>query len=143
MNNIVEVYTDGAALGSRKENRGSGWAYKMIFNGHTKTDSGDYIGQTSNRMEMMAVYQALKAIHDKTVPVVVYSDSQIVVNVMAGLWIPKKNLDLWGRLVTEKNRFKDIRFEWVRGHNGNPHNEEVDRLAEAAAKIAEERRNAL
>ena len=51
------------------------------------------------------------------------------------------NVDLWKRLLAAKEPH-DVRFEWVRGHAGNPLNERCDQLATAAAdgpgKIADE-----
>ncbi len=46
---------------------------------------------------------------------------------------PVLNRDLWEELdgdVTGRN----ITWEWVRGHNGDPLNEEVDQLANDAAR---------
>ena len=47
---------------------------------------------------------------------------------------PVKNRDLWERLfglVWDGRR--DVTFEWIPGHAGDPNNQRVDRLARAAA----------
>jgi ribonuclease HI len=41
------------------------------------------------------------------------------------------NRDLWMLLDAQQCRVR-ARFEWVRGHDGNPGNERADRMAEAA-----------
>ena len=43
------------------------------------------------------------------------------------------NADLWRRLVALIEG-KDVVFTWVKGHNGNPLNEECDRMAVQATK---------
>ena len=50
---------------------------------------------------------------------------------------PVKNRDLWERLfglVWDESR--DVTFEWIKGHAGDPNNNRVDRLARAAALSA-------
>jgi ribonuclease HI len=46
---------------------------------------------------------------------------------------PVKNADLWMALA-EAAAGHDIRWEWVRGHNGHPLNERADELANAAIR---------
>jgi ribonuclease HI len=41
---------------------------------------------------------------------------------------PLANADLWQRLDIEVAKH-DIRFHWVRGHDGHPENERADKLA--------------
>ena len=43
----------------------------------------------------------------------------------------KANADLWQRFLAVYRRHQ-VRFVWVRGHNGHPENERCDRLAVAA-----------
>ena len=82
---------------------------------------------------------AMRSIWNKEIPVRIYSDSELVVNILSGFWLPKKNLGLWEELFKEKERFRSIKFRWTKGHNGNRHNEEVDRLAKEAAKRVDQR----
>lgn len=71
----------------------------------------------------------------------IVSDSQYVVNACCS-WIkkwkakgwakadgPLKNADLWLQIDAVISELK-VRFEWVRGHNGNQFNERADELAE-------------
>ena len=45
-----------------------------------------------------------------------------------------KNRELWVKLDEMRERFAMIEWKWVKAHNGNPQNEEVDKLARECAK---------
>ena len=73
--------------------------------------------------------------------VVIYTDSKYVADAVEKGWVfnwvktnfkNKKNSDLWKRflLIYPKH---NVKFQWVKGHAGNPLNERCDRLAFAAA----------
>ncbi|ACU53664.1 ribonuclease H [Acidimicrobium ferrooxidans DSM 10331] len=136
------VYTDGACLGNPGP---GGWAWFEPLTG--RRASGSEAQTTNQRMELTAVLRALEA--DPAPLVLVRSDSQYVVRCFQERWWarwrqngfrnakgqPVSNRDLWElvlRLVLDEGR--SVRFEWVRGHAGDPGNEEVDRLAQAAAR---------
>lgn len=124
----ITVYTDGSALSNGRPGSGCGWACKLIYKGQARMKSGGAIGETNNRMEMQAVLEAMKSITNKTIPVEVYSDSNYVVETMNGHFAMKKNRDLWRKLMRERQRFTSIRFIWVKGHDKNQHNNDVDYL---------------
>ena len=72
---------------------------------------------------------------------VVWSDSSYVVDAVEKGWVfgweskgfvKKANEDLWRRFLTVFRKH-NVRFQWIRGHNGHPQNERCDRLAVAAA----------
>ena len=63
--------------------------------------------------------------------VLIYSDSQYVVNTMNGKFSKKKNYDLWKKL-EEDSKDKNLDVRWVRGHNGNHYNERCDQLCSIA-----------
>lgn len=95
---------------------------------------------TNNRMEMMAVIEALTAL-TRPCDVVIHTDSTYV---MKGIteWIhswkakgwktaarePVKNVDLWKRL-DELAAGHRIKWVWVKGHSGHDGNERADKLA--------------
>lgn len=102
-------------------------------------------------MELTAVIEALKAL--KTVcNITLYTDSKYVMNGI-NEWLPNwkrnnwktsnkkndvKNVDLWTKL-DELIKPHEIRWVWVKGHNGHPENERVDSLArEQALKFKEQ-----
>lgn len=130
----ITIYTDGSALNNGSSDSGCGWACKLIYKGHEIMKSGGDKGKTNNFMEMTAVLQAMKAITDRTIPVDVFSDSKYVVETLNGNFKIKKNVELWEELMTEKEKFADIQFIWVKGHDKNQHNNEVDRQAVAEAR---------
>jgi len=87
---------------------------------------------TNNRMELAAVINGFKAVAASE-DVTVYSDSQYVVLTMVKGWKRNKNLDLWADLDAEVAK-RRVRWEWVRGHVGDPLNEQADALARREAK---------
>lgn len=134
MNDKITVYTDGSALNNGSPDSGCGWACKLIYRGHEKMKSGGDKGKTNNVMEMTAVLQAMRTITDKFIPVEVFSDSKYVVETLNENFKIKKNVELWQEIMEEKGKFADIRFIWVKGHDKNVHNNDVDRQAVMEAR---------
>lgn len=135
-NNIVEIYTDGACSGNPGP---GGWGAILRWQGHEKELSGGEFETTNNRMEMMAVIQALEALK-KPSHVHIHTDSQYVqkgVTEWMESWKAKnwpakiKNQDLWKRIDSLIERH-NVQFFWVKGHAGHPENERADRLAVSA-----------
>lgn len=135
MDKIV-VYTDGSAINNGSSESCCGWACKLIYRGYEKMKSGSDKGKTNNQMEMTAVLEAMRIITDKSIPVEVYSDSKYVVETLNGNFSIKKNVELWDLIIKEKGKFKDINFLWIKGHDKDRHNNDVDRRAvEEARKV--------
>lgn len=132
----ITVYTDGSALNNGSPDSGCGWACKLIYKGHELMKSGSNKGKTNNQMEMTAVLEAMRSITDKSIPVELFSDSKYVVETLKGNYKIKKNVNLWNAILAEKKEFADIKFLWVKGHDKNRHNIEVDKQAVAEAKKA-------
>ena len=131
------IYTDGSAIGNGNPDAACGWAFLILEEGmETASGSGGCIGSTNNRMEMTAAIMAMRACTDKSAPSVLYSDRQYVVRTVKGEFSIKKNHDLWHELFSEKKKFSDIRFEWVRGHDKDAYNNCVDNMARKAAEDA-------
>lgn len=139
----VEIYTDGACSG----NPGAGgWGAILRYGSVEKELSGGESDTTNNRMELTAVIEALKALK-KPCNIVLYTDSRYVmdgVNEWMPNWklngwrtsnkkSPVKNVDLWQILESLIEKHK-IKWVWVKGHNGHPENERVDKLAREQAK---------
>ncbi len=132
----VEIFTDGACSGNPGP---GGWAALLRYNGVEKEISGGEHETTNNRMEMMAVIMGLAALK-KPSTVTLYTDSQYVqrgvTEWMKG-WKAKgwpdriKNQDLWQR-IDSAIQVHNVKFVWVRGHDGHEENERVDKLAVAA-----------
>jgi ribonuclease HI len=136
----IVIYTDGACSGNPGP---GGWGSVLLYNGHRKEISGGDADTTNNRMEMMAVIQALESLKHSC-SASIYTDS---VYVMKGIteWIvqwkkrgwktaskkPVKNVDLWQRLEKTVNDH-EVEWHWVKGHSGVPENERADELATSA-----------
>jgi ribonuclease HI len=139
LTNQITIYTDGAARGNPGP---GGYGVVLMWANHRKELSQGYIHTTNNRMELMAVLAGLKALKSNEIPIVIYSDSQYVVNAVEKGWLNnwiktdfkggKKNKDLWKQYYTLAKKFS-IRFVWVKGHASNPHNNRCDELATNAA----------
>ena len=138
--NTVTIFTDGACSG----NPGPGGWGAILQQGDSRREiSGCAPRTTNNRMELTAVIEALRRLK-RPCTVKVVTDSTYVVKGMTE-WIqgwvsrgwrnaqkkPVLNRDLWETLL-ELSRFHDIRWEWVRGHDGHPQNEHCDLLARNA-----------
>jgi ribonuclease HI len=132
--NKIIVYTDGSALSNGSPTSGCGWAAKLMYNGRSRLKSGGCRGMTNNQMEMLAVLNALKCIKDRSIPVVIYSDSKYVVETLKGNYRIGKNTELWNEILMLYKEFEEIKPVWIKGHNGNPYNEEVDNLAVEESK---------
>lgn len=136
MSKTVEIYTDGACSGNPGP---GGWGAILRYDGHEKEISGGELETTNNRMEMMAVIEALSALK-KSSTVDLYTDSkyvqQGVSEWMAGWkkkgWPAKiKNQDLWLR-IDSLIQNHNVKFHWIRGHDGHVENERADELARGA-----------
>ena len=128
----VTIYTDGACSG----NPGiGGYGAIISYNGVERIVRGHSNAvTTNNRMEMMAVIEALKAL-TKPCEVTVYTDSQYILQCTAHnkAWLTnekRKNSDLWVELITVglKGKHK-IKFVKVDGHAGIIQNERCDKIA--------------
>ncbi len=136
---MIEIFTDGASSG----NPGPGGYGVILRSGkHYKELSEGFRKTTNNRMELMAVIKGLEAIKTLNQDVMIFSDSKYVIDSIEKKWVygwvkkgfeGKKNKDLWMRYLDVSKRH-NIKFNWVRGHNGHPENERCDQLAVAAGK---------
>jgi ribonuclease HI len=137
---MYEVYTDGSCLGN--PGRG-GWGVV----GDDFKLSGKQSDTTNNAMEMTAVLKALEECLKRDIQeVCIFTDSQYVKNGISA-WIinwkknnwvtstgtPVKNKELWIAIDEVRNKLKLVNWKWVKAHNGDLKNEEVDKLAYEAA----------
>lgn len=123
---MFQVYTDGAC---HTLTRKGGWAALVISDDGRELLQGGQEDTTSNRMEVMAAIQGL-AHTPEGEEVAVYSDSQYLVGTMSRRWKRNVNRDLWLDLDGLASR-RRVSWEWVRGHNAHPENEEAHRAAES------------
>ena len=144
--NLIEIYTDGACKGNPGP---GGWGVLLKSEGTEKELFGGETLTTNNRMELMAVIQALKALK-RPCQVVLHLDSQYVLKGITE-WLtgwkakgwktaskqPVKNVDLWQQLDAAVSLSGHaIDWRWVKGHNGDAGNERADELANQGVKQA-------
>ena len=132
---MIEIYTDGACSGNPGP---GGWAAVILEDGSKRTIHGREPDTTNNRMELLAVIKGLEAT-DVSSEVKVFSDSQYIINTMTRNWKRRANRDLWAMLDNEVKK-RDVRWQWVRGHAGDPLNEEADALANRESGIGSGKR---
>ena len=139
---MIEVYTDGSCLGNPGN---GGWAFLVNIKGVISSRSGFSTDTTNNQMELTAAIKAIEyLVNHKEIHI--YTDSNYVKNGITS-WItnwkknnwktasknPVKNKDLWERL-DKLNYLKKIEWKWVKAHDTNKLNNEVDLLARQSAE---------
>ena len=135
---MITIYTDGACSGNPGK---GGWGVVILEENKEKIClNGGHDNTTNNRMELTAAIEALKYFQNKT-EIKLITDSKYVKDGIQS-WIqnwkkngwktaakkPVKNKELWielDNLITIHN----LKWEWVKGHAGNEHNEKADYLA--------------
>ena len=139
MENVINLYTDGACRGNQHENNLGAFAYLLEYKGHKKEGAWTKENTTNNAMELAAVVSGLNQIGTTDIPVVVYTDSAYVVG-CATKWMANWRAKGYQKKGGLKNRSliiamdqmiqkqKHIRFIHVKGHSGHPGNERVDTL---------------
>ena len=137
----TRIYTDGGCSG----NPGPGaWAYILLGPEGQKQNAGFDPQTTNNRMELLAVIEALQAVRERPDPgsaeIQLFTDSQYVKNGISD-WIhnwkrngwktrskkPVKNQDLWRKLLSLSSSMH-VQWRWLQGHAGDRYNEACDRL---------------
>jgi ribonuclease HI len=144
--NPIEIYTDGACKGNPGP---GGWGVLLKAGVTEKELFGGEASTTNNRMELMAVIQALSALK-RPCEVTLFLDSQYVLKGITE-WLPGwkakgwrtaskqpvKNVELWQQLdaLVQQGGHR-IDWRWVRGHNGDPGNERADALANRGVEMS-------
>jgi ribonuclease HI len=141
----VIIYTDGGCCGNPGP---GGYGVVMLYGEKRRELSGGFRLTTNNRMELIAAIRGLEALRESC-EVVLFTDSQYVVNGIMKGWAERwrangwrrnkkefaENRDLWARLL-QLTAEHQVRLEWVRGHAGDKENECCDRLAGLASRMA-------
>ena len=142
----MKLYTDGSCLG----NPGTGGWGAICVDDNDKVFfrvCGGDTHSTNNIMEMTAVIRGLERYGGG--PVEVYTDSKYVMDGITKWihgWKKKgwrtstggdvKNKSLWMKMDELVTPF--VTFKWVKAHNGDKWNEEVDNLAKRNAELVKE-----
>ena len=137
----VTIYTDGSC----EPNPGAGgWAALLIFEEHEVPITGAAPDTTSNRMELTAAVEAIRALTEPH-QVKFHTDSQYLKRGITE-WMPAwrernwrrkrgklANVDLWKALDAVIQQH-NINWHWVKAHAGSKNNNRVDRLAREAMR---------
>lgn len=137
----IHIYTDGSALGNPGPG-GYGIIMEWVGKNYIKEFSKGFRYTTNNRMELLAVIDAIAMLKKEKMDILVFSDSKYVIEAVEKKWVfgwekknfkDKKNPDLWRQFLKLYSKHQ-LRFQWVKGHNNHPQNERCDYLAVDAAK---------
>lgn len=135
----MEIFTDGGCSGNPGP---GGWAFIICFEDGPDRSSGGEANTTNNRMELTAVIRSLERLKEAghNGQARISTDSQYVqlgISKWIKSWLkngwktsdgkPVKNKDLWLRLSELADELHP-EWRWVKGHAGDPLNEECDRL---------------
>ena len=143
---MIKVYTDGSCLGNPGN---GGWAFVIINEKDISYRAGFERNTTNNQMERMAAIKAIELL-DKYNDINLNTDSNYVrqgitnwiLNWKRNNWKTStkkavKNRELWERL-DKLNLSKNIIWSWVKAHNVDEFNNQVDQLARQAAETLTE-----
>ena len=144
----IELFSDGARSGNPGP---GGWGSILRFKNIEKELSGAEKETTNNRMELLAVINALESLKEPC-KVKITTDSKYVCDAFLKEWLsswqkngwktankkPVKNRELWERLLLLSQKH-ELTWSWITGHAGHPENERCDKLAvEARIKIVQQ-----
>ncbi|KRL03940.1 RNase HI [Liquorilactobacillus oeni DSM 19972] len=148
----LHIWTDG---GSRNHGNKKGqhvksddkaaWAYLIDTNTQRFFDSAGEYGATNNRMEVMALLQALKKIKEigkNKESICATLDSRYVLDALQKGWLRNwekrgwktasgsavANQKLWAEVLSLLSVFPNLTYEWTKGHRNNEGNVFVDKL---------------
>lgn len=136
----VTLWVDGACAGQgnrrRSKWRAGGGIIRQV-EGRTDEWSIPFGSVSSQEAELLAIREALNRVEDRPRSnVVIYTDSQYAIGVLARGLRAKAHIDLIAETKALMRECRTCRFEKVRGHSGNPLNERADRLATAATELS-------
>lgn len=142
MNHPYRIFTDGSAIGNPGP---GGWGVVLIQGKHRWEMSGAHPWTTISEMELVAAVQALRSVQGRA-RIELHSDSEYLIYGMRAFvsrwqrqgWRNRRGTqlqhrELWAELIALNARLQ-IRWTWIRGHNGNPEQSRADKLAYQAAR---------
>ena len=129
----VTIVCDGSSLGNGRGVTRAAAVALLEFKGVWKA-VGEYLGNATNQQAEIAAAAIGLASLKEPCNVTLLSDSRYVLETMGGSWKRKTNHDWWQRLDSAAGEHQ-IRWEWVKGHNGHVVQEVADKMARKLAEL--------
>ena len=127
--NTIVCYTDGGA----SPNPGPAGSGVILMYGKHTLEIWEYLGKSTNNVaELTAILSALENIKNKSLPIMLYSDSNYAIGVLTGAMKATKNLELIDKVQQEMAKCPKLQLLKVKAHVGIVYNEHVDRLVALA-----------
>jgi len=160
---MFKIYTDGGFCNTQSKGIGS-YAFIVLKYDESKKDyveidknSGREFDTTNNKMELKAVFEGIGSLEKNAEcnaeedEVTIVSDSMYVVKGSTE-WVEKwkehewktlagkdvKNQDLWLKMLKIKDKYKKLKFDWVKGHDSDKFNIECDAMCQAKIREGQE-----
>jgi ribonuclease HI len=129
----VTIFCDGSSLGNGQVSMRAAAVALLGYQGLWRA-VGAYLGQATNQQaEVAAAALGLESLREPC-SVHLFTDSRYVVETMSGRFRRKANHEWWARLDAAAARHK-VKWEWIRGHDGNLVQEAVDKAARKIAAV--------
>ncbi|HEV7744471.1 MAG TPA: RNase H family protein [Pyrinomonadaceae bacterium] len=127
----VTIFCDGSSLGNGQASTRAAAVAMLGFKGVWRA-VGEYLGHATNQQaEVVAAALGLEALVEPC-SVQLFTDSRYVVETMSGRFRRKTNHQWWARLDNAAARHK-VKWQWIRGHDGDLVQEAVDKAARSIA----------
>jgi ribonuclease HI len=135
----VTIFCDGSSLGNGQASPRAAAVAMLGYKGVWRA-VGEYLGNATNQQaEVVAAALGLEALSEPC-SVNLFTDSRYVVETMSGRFRRKTNHQWWARLDQAAKRHQ-VKWQWIRGHDGDLIQEAVDKAARgiaAAGRLDEE-----
>jgi ribonuclease HI len=135
----VTIFCDGSSLGNGQVSTRAAAVALLGFKGLWRA-VGEYLGQATNQQaEVAAAALGLESLREPC-RVHLFTDSRYVVETMSGRFRRKTNHEWWTRLDKAATKH-EVKWEWLRGHDGHLVQEAADKAARriaASGRVEEE-----
>jgi ribonuclease HI len=129
----VTIFCDGSSLGNGRLETRAAAAALLGYEGLWRA-VGLYLGSATNQQaEVAAAALGLESLREPC-RVHLHTDSRYVVETMSGRFRRKTNHEWWARLDKAASRHQ-VKWQWVRGHDGHVIQEAVDTVARRVAEL--------